>query len=94
MSIVSSTNQNPAYCVNGGCPTPTCGTGDRMFFASFYMYRENNLTQNQWRSWTSGQHYDLTFNFNSITDDADTNYEQLFVTATLVYENTIFYRDY
>jgi len=89
VSVTHSAGHNPAWCVQGSCTT-TCGTGDRMFYVNFYMYRQA-ANMYQWRYWNSGEYYDLTFNFNSVGDDANTDPDHIFVTASLVWENSRYY---
>ena len=89
VSVVHRYGYNPSWCVSGSCSI-TCGTGDRMFYCNFYMMR-NVETQNQWRYWNSGDYYDMTFSFSSIGEDSTSNYDHVFITASLIWETSRYY---
>lgn len=89
-SIVYSRGFNPSVCASQGCSSTTyCGTGgtfSRSFYVNFYMYRPA-LYQNQWYAWSSGEYYDITFTFSSVSEDVDSDAhpDQLFITGTLIW---------
>ena len=67
VSISSSENNSPPWCLRGDCST-SYGADDRRFYVNFYMYKKVEW-QNQWRTWNANQYYDFTFTFSSIGDD-------------------------
>jgi hypothetical protein len=88
VSVTYSRTNSPAYCRQGSCTT-SHGIDDRSFYVNFYMYR-NAYYMSQWHYWSSGEYFDLTFNFNSVGEDGDSiaNPDQIFVTGTLVWETS------
>jgi len=76
------------WCQQGSC-SATCRSDGRRFYANFHMYR-NAVSQSQWPYWSSGQYYDFTFTFSSVTEDTDslTFANHIFITGALVWENS------
>lgn len=89
VSLWSSRYGSNGWCQQGSC-SYTCGTGDRMFYVAFYLYRAQS-TQSQWPYWYSGDYYDITFNFNSVGQDTNNYANSIFVQGTLVWENSLYY---
>ena len=89
VSIASSRYSSP-WCNSGGTCTVNCYTGDRMFAAIFYNY-VNALNQNEWPYWYSGDYYDLTFTFSSVTQDVSNYANEVFAQGTLTYEFTQYF---
>lgn len=61
-----------------------------MFYAVFYSYHDAFV--GIWGQMYGGDYIDLTFSFsNTIGLDVSNNANYLFVTASIVYENTVYY---
>lgn len=89
VSIWSSRYTTNGWCRQGSC-SYSCGTGDRMFYVAFYLYR-NAESQSQWPTWIAGDYYDITFNFNAVAGDVSNYPNEVYAQATLVWENTIYH---
>jgi len=80
------------YGASTGSWSVSCGVGGYMFYAIFSGYYPASPLD-QWPSWIGGDTYQLTFNFNSISEDATNNANFLFVTASIVYESSAYYAE-
>lgn len=90
---ISSNRYGASYFYpSNGVWSKTCGTDttNRMFFVVWYFYQNVN-TLNQWPYWYGGDYYDMTFNFNSIGQDAVNYANMLSVTASIIYQTSRYY---
>jgi hypothetical protein len=86
---------------NGNSASPgsfsvTCGNGgtnSRRFYAIFYMWYTTSADTYpyQWPNFSNGDTYEFTFTFSSVTNDG-TNYPNyLWVSASMLFENSYWY---
>jgi len=74
--------------------TPSCSTGDRYFHAIYSYYSDGNNAWNwgnNWPYWYGGDYYSFTFTFSSVGGDSSNNANYLFVTATILYETSVYH---